>query len=36
MLIGMWMYSELSFDKNFQNHDRIAQVMQNQWIKQRD
>jgi putative ABC transport system permease protein len=32
MLIGLWMYSELSFDKNFQNHDRIAMVMQNQWI----
>ena len=32
MLIGMWMYSELSFDKNIPNHNRIAQVMQNQWI----
>jgi len=32
MLIGLWMYSELSFDKNIPNHDRIAQVMQNQWI----
>jgi len=31
-LIGLWMYSELSFDKNFPNHDRIAMVMQNQWI----
>jgi len=32
MLIGLWMYSELSFDKSIPNHDRIAQVMQNQWI----
>ena len=32
MLIGLWIYSELSFDKNIPNHDRIAQVMQNQWI----
>src|SRR5215467_2273362 len=29
MLIGLWMYDELSFDKNFQNYDRIAQVIQN-------
>ena len=32
MLIGLWIYNELSFDKNIANHDRIAQVMQNQWI----
>ncbi|HVV56056.1 MAG TPA: ABC transporter permease [Mucilaginibacter sp.] len=32
MLIGLWMYSELSFDKSFPNHNRIAMVMQNQWI----
>src|ERR1700761_6303826 len=32
ILIGLWMYSELSFDKNIPNHGRIAQVMQNQWI----
>src|ERR1700744_5455118 len=32
VLIGLWMYSELSFDRSFPNHDRIAQVMQNQWI----
>ena len=32
MLIGLWVFSELSFDKNIPNHDRIAQVMQNQWI----
>jgi putative ABC transport system permease protein len=30
MLIGLWMWSELSFNKNFSNYDRIAQVMQNQ------
>jgi ABC-type antimicrobial peptide transport system permease subunit len=29
ILIGLWMYDELSFDKNFKNHDRIAQVIQN-------
>ncbi len=32
MLIGLWMYTELSFDKSIAIHDRIAQVMQNQWI----
>lgn len=30
MLIGLWMYDELSFNKSFDNYDRIAQVMQNQ------
>ena len=30
MLIGLWMYDELSFDKNFENHERIVQVMQHQ------
>jgi putative ABC transport system permease protein len=30
LLIGLWIYSELSFDKNFKNYDRIALVMQNQ------
>ena len=29
ILIGLWMYDELSFDKNFKNCDRIAQVVQN-------
>ncbi len=29
ILIGLWMYDELSFNKNFQNYDRIAQVIQN-------
>ena len=28
MLIGLWIYDELSFDKYFQNYSRIAQVMQ--------
>ncbi|HEY2726168.1 MAG TPA: ABC transporter permease, partial [Parafilimonas sp.] len=28
MLIGLWMYDELSFDKNFKNYDHIAQVVQ--------
>src|SRR6478609_8380969 len=29
MLIGLWMYNELSFNKNFKNYDRVAQVAQN-------
>ena len=29
ILIGLWMYDELSFDKNFKNYDRIGQVIQN-------
>ena len=29
MLIGLWMYDELSFNKNFNQYDRIAQVIQN-------
>ncbi|MFT3935013.1 MAG: ABC transporter permease [Chitinophagaceae bacterium] len=28
MLIGLWIYDELSFDKYHKNYDRIAQVMQ--------
>jgi ABC-type antimicrobial peptide transport system permease subunit len=28
-LIGLWMFDELSFDKNFKNYHRIAQVIQN-------
>lgn len=27
LLIGMWVYDELSFNKYFKNYDRIAQVM---------
>jgi putative ABC transport system permease protein len=30
MLIGLWIYDELSCDKYHQNYDRIAQVMQHQ------
>ncbi|TLV01026.1 ABC transporter permease [Dyadobacter luticola] len=30
MLIGLWIYDELSFDKGFENHDRIGKVMQQQ------
>jgi ABC-type antimicrobial peptide transport system permease subunit len=29
ILIGLWMYDELSFDKNFKNYDHIEQVIQN-------
>jgi putative ABC transport system permease protein len=29
MLIGLWIWDELSFDSNFQNHQQIAQVIQN-------
>src|SRR4030095_15845644 len=29
MLIGLWIYDEVSFDRNFQNYDRIAMVIQN-------
>ncbi|RYF64030.1 MAG: ABC transporter permease, partial [Cytophagaceae bacterium] len=28
MLIGLWMHDEFSYDRYFQNYDRIAQVMQ--------
>ena len=30
ILIGLWMYNELSFNRNFGNYDRIAQIIQNQ------
>ena len=30
ILIGLWIFDEVSFDKNFDNHDRIAAVLQNQ------
>ena len=30
ILIGLWMYDELSFNKNFKHYDRLAQLMQNQ------
>ena len=28
ILIGLWVYDELSFDKNFKNYDRIGKVWQ--------
>jgi putative ABC transport system permease protein len=30
MFIGLWIYDELTFDKNHENYDRIAQVWQRQ------
>lgn len=30
ILSGLWIYDELSFDKNFSNHHRVARVIQNQ------
>ena len=32
ILIGMWMFDELSFNTNHQNYDRIAQVYMNQTV----
>jgi hypothetical protein len=29
IVIGLWIYDEVSFDRNFKNHTRIAQVIQN-------
>ena len=29
IVIGLWIYDEVSFNKNFRNHSRIAQVVQN-------
>ena len=29
MLIAFWIYDELSYNRNFKNHDRIARVVQN-------
>ncbi|CAN5821687.1 ABC transporter permease [soil metagenome] len=29
ILIGLWIYDEVSFNKNFQNYNRIVQVIQN-------
>jgi ABC-type antimicrobial peptide transport system permease subunit len=29
ILIGLWIYDEISYDKNFQNYDHIARVIQN-------
>jgi putative ABC transport system permease protein len=30
MLIGLWIWDEMSFNRNFENYDRIAQVKQNE------
>ena len=30
LMIGLWVWDELSFNKSFKNYDRIAQVMQHQ------
>ncbi|WP_299364452.1 ABC transporter permease [Winogradskyella sp.] len=30
MLIGLWIYDELNYNKDFKNHDKIAQVFQSQ------
>ena len=30
MLIGLWIYDEISYDKYHKNYDRIAQIMQHQ------
>ncbi|ASZ13780.1 ABC transporter permease [Chitinophaga pendula] len=30
LLIGLWVWDEITFNKSFENHDRIAQVMQHQ------
>ena len=30
ILIGLWIFDEFSYNKNFPNHDRIAAVLQNQ------
>ncbi len=33
MLIGLWVYDELAFNDYHQNHDRIAQVMENETLE---
>src|ERR1700722_7740389 len=30
ILIGLWIFDEVSYNRNFANHDRIAAVLQNQ------
>lgn len=32
MLIGLWVYDELSINRSFQHHDRIAQVVRNRTV----
>ena len=33
ILIGLWIWDELSFDSYFKNHNQLAQVMVSQTIK---
>jgi putative ABC transport system permease protein len=35
MLIGLWIWDELSFNKSFINHERLAQVMLHQSVGER-
>src|SRR5688572_16635640 len=32
MLIGLWVYDELAFNRYFKNYDRIGQILQDQVI----
>src|ERR1700744_1090871 len=32
MLIGLWIYDEVTWDKSFKNYDRIVSVMQHQTL----
>src|ERR1700710_1143233 len=32
ILIGLWIWDELSYDKYFKNYDRVVQVMQHQTL----
>ncbi|WP_183565158.1 ABC transporter permease [Mucilaginibacter sp. SP1R1] len=32
ILIGLWIWNEVSFDSCFKNEDRIAKVMDNSWV----
>ncbi|OZI08985.1 ABC transporter permease [Siphonobacter sp. BAB-5385] len=34
LLIGIWVWDELSFNRSFEQYDRIAQVMQHQTLQQ--
>ncbi|PQA60414.1 ABC transporter permease [Siphonobacter curvatus] len=34
LLIGLWVWDELSFNRSFEQYDRIAQVMQHQTLQQ--
>ena len=35
MLIGLWIYDELSFNKNHKGYDRIAQILQNEFFDEK-